>query len=52
MLWRFRKLTYDLGRFSQIASLPLRRLRKIKKKVNRKQFYPFLRDYPGQHDPP
>jgi len=49
MLWRFRRLTCDLGRFSQIVSLNLGRLRKIKRKVNLKKFHPFLRDYLGQH---
>ena len=34
MLWRSRRLTCKLGRFSQLASLPLRRLREIKRKVN------------------
>lgn len=45
MLWRFRKLTCDMGKFSQIASLYPGRLRKIKRTVNLKQFHPFLRDY-------
>lgn len=44
MLWRFRRLTYDLGRFSQIANLLLRRMRKKNRKVNKKSFHPFLRD--------
>ena len=44
MLWIFRKLTCDLKRFSQIANLRPRRLRKIKRKVNLKQIHPFLRD--------
>jgi len=52
MLWRFRRLTCDLGRFSQIANLHPERLRKIKRKVNLKQFHPFLRDYTGQHSLP
>jgi len=46
MLSRSRKLTYDLGKFSQIVSLHLGRLRKIKRKVNLKKFHPFLKDYP------
>jgi len=48
MLWRFRKLTCDLEKFSQIASVQLGRLRKIERKVNLKQIHPFLRDYPRQ----
>ena len=46
MLWRFSKLTYDLGKLSQIVSLHLGRLRKIKRKVNLKHLCPVLKDYP------
>jgi len=46
ILWRFKKLTCDPGKFSQIASLHPGRLRKIKREANLKQIHPFLRDYP------
>ncbi|MCY6525033.1 hypothetical protein, partial [Actinobacillus pleuropneumoniae] len=52
MLWRFMRLTYDLGRFSQIANLLLRRMRKKNRKVNQNSLHLFLRDYLKPHNRP
>jgi len=52
MLWRSRRLTYDLGRLSKIANLLLRRMRKTNRKVNQNNFPPFPERQTGTTQPP